>query len=182
VCGGGQYATGAAASVIAYAREFVGLPYSWGGGGGEGCGNEGVVAPTSQTVANRCGPSWGIRDASYDDRSINGFDCSGLTSYAISRALGVKMARTAAAQYQGAASYGFTQIPWPGVDGLQPGDLIYWSNSGEGGISHTGLYAGEGIVIEAAGHAVGVVERPLNAWGSSMFAARPNYTDATSNA
>jgi cell wall-associated NlpC family hydrolase len=66
----------------------------------------------------------------------NSYDCSGLTQAAWSAA-GVSIPRTAAAQY----SYG-TKVS---ASSLQPGDLVFFYS----GISHVGLYIGNGKMIHA---------------------------------
>src|SRR5699024_4789922 len=71
----------------------------------------------------------------------NGYDCSGLTQTAFSRA-GVSLPRTTRDQY--AAT---TRVP---VDALQPGDLIFYSSNGAAsGIYHVAIYAGGGMRVHA---------------------------------
>jgi len=60
---------GVGASVVAAAKQFLGMSYSWGGGG-------------------TGGPSYGIGRGA----STKGFDCSGLVQYALGK-VGVKIAR-----------------------------------------------------------------------------------------
>jgi cell wall-associated NlpC family hydrolase len=64
------------------------------------------------------------------------FDCSGLTSWAYNQA-GVSLPRTS----QGQAGAG-TQV---GRDQLMPGDLVFYY----GGLTHVGLYAGNGQILHA---------------------------------
>lgn len=61
--------SGVGASVVAAAKQFLGMSYSWGGGG-------------------TGGPSYGIGRGA----STKGFDCSGLVQYALGK-VGVKIAR-----------------------------------------------------------------------------------------
>lgn len=70
--------------------------------------------------------------------SPSGFDCSGLVQY-VCRANGISVPRVAAAQ-RGAGTY-------ISRENLQPGDLVFFSNGG--GISHVGIYAGNGNMIHA---------------------------------
>lgn len=67
-----------------------------------------------------------------------GFDCSGLVQY-VCRANGISVPRVAASQ-RGAGRY-------VSRENLQPGDLVFFSNGG--GISHVGIYAGNGNMIHA---------------------------------
>lgn len=97
--------------VLAAARQYLGTPYAWGGGGPDG-------------------PSGG------------GFDCSGLTSYAVHTASAgrVSLPRTSEQQW----SVG-VEIP---MSEAQPGDLVFGS-WGSGGPGHVGVYAGNGRMVHA---------------------------------
>ncbi|QGU05029.1 C40 family peptidase [Corynebacterium comes] len=77
------------------------------------------------------------------------FDCSGLTSWAYQQA-GKSIPRTSQAQ----AAQG-QQIP---LDQLQPGDIIAYY----GGATHVGIYAGNGMIIDALNSGTPVGERPLH--------------------
>ena len=66
-----------------------------------------------------------------------GFDCSGFTRYCYAQA-GIELSHNAAAQY----SEG-TKVTY---EDLQPGDLVFF---GSGGISHVGMYIGDGMYIHA---------------------------------
>lgn len=70
--------------------------------------------------------------------SPGGFDCSGLVQY-VCRANGISVPRVAASQ-RGAGRY-------VSRENLQPGDLVFFSNGG--GISHVGIYAGNGNMVHA---------------------------------
>lgn len=119
--------TGSAGTAIqkAVAEADKGTPYSWGGGGWDA-------------------PSTGV------GRGANtvGFDCSGLTRYAVYQATGQQLPRTAKQQYA-ATSGNVVARPGDGSDKLQPGDLLYWGNSA-GTIHHTGMYIGGGQMVEAS--------------------------------
>jgi cell wall-associated NlpC family hydrolase len=86
-----------------------------------------------------------------------GFDCSGLTQWAWGRA-GVSLPRTAAAQY--------AAIPHIPLSDLQPGDLVFW---GYGGISHVGMYVGNGDVVDAPQTGEDVQIQPI--WGNGLVGA-----------
>lgn len=68
----------------------------------------------------------------------NGFDCSGLVQY-VCRENGISVPRVAASQ-RGAGQY-------VSRENLQPGDLVFFSNGG--GVSHVGIYCGDGNMIHA---------------------------------
>ncbi|MFL4496492.1 NlpC/P60 family protein [Streptomyces sp. VTCC 41912] len=123
VAGGGPAGTGAGAKAVAAAEQYLGRPYIWGGGGASGPSPEG------------------------------GFDCSGLTQYAIYAATGKTIPRTSQTQ-RGAG------VPVPRSQ-MRPGDVIVINNDGDWG--HVGLYAGNGQMIHAP-HPGTVVKRvPLDA-------------------
>lgn len=68
-----------------------------------------------------------------------GFDCSGLVFYSYRKA-GITVPRTTREQYQIAQ-------PVP-EDQLQPGDLLFFQ-LGKSGVSHVGIYMGDGNFIHA---------------------------------
>jgi cell wall-associated NlpC family hydrolase len=74
-------------------------------------------------------------------RGQGAFDCSGFTSYLFARA-GSPLPRTAAAQYKKGV-----RIP---KDQLRPGDLVFFKNTYKRGISHVGVYVGEGRFVHAS--------------------------------
>jgi cell wall-associated NlpC family hydrolase len=78
----------------------------------------------------------------------NGFDCSGLVQ-AVCAKWGIYLPRAANAQFN-------TGTPVP-KEKLQPGDLVFFANTYKSGISHVGIYIGEGEFIHAAGSGKGVV-------------------------
>ena len=66
----------------------------------------------------------------------NGFDCSGLTSYAY-RAVGVSLPHSSRAQSQMGQAVSRDQ--------LQPGDLVFFYSP----VSHVGIYIGNGQMVHA---------------------------------
>ncbi|MBX9641703.1 MAG: C40 family peptidase, partial [Mycobacteriaceae bacterium] len=82
-----------------------------------------------------------------------GFDCSGLTSYAIYQASGKVLPR----QTYGQVNAG---IPVPDPSQMLPGDLVL-SNFSERGPEHVQLYAGGGQVVEAQDFGVPVKMSPF---------------------
>lgn len=78
----------------------------------------------------------------------NGIDCSGLVR-AVYSSLGLSLPRTAAGQFR----YG---MPVGEAD-LRPGDLVFFENTYKPGISHVGIYIGDGKFVHAAGRKRGVV-------------------------
>ncbi|MEN3015065.1 MAG: C40 family peptidase [bacterium] len=76
------------------------------------------------------------------------FDCSGLV-YWIFKKLGRKIPRTADAQYNVGMPVSRNQ--------LQPGDLVFFANTYTSGISHVGIYIGNGKFVHAANSRKGVI-------------------------
>lgn len=94
--------SGKGQAIVNSAKEYLGVPYVWGG------------------------------------TSPSGFDCSGLVQYVCSKN-GISVPRVAASQ-RGAGTY-------VSRENLQPGDLVFFSRGG--GISHVGIYVGDGNMIHA---------------------------------
>jgi cell wall-associated NlpC family hydrolase len=95
----------------------------------------------------------------------NAFDCSGFTQYVYRRA-GISIPRTAAAQYSSTPG---TRIR--SYSALQPGDLIFFANTYKPGISHVGIYVGNGQMIHAGSSRTGVAYANINgSYYTSRFA------------
>ena len=100
----------------------------------------------------------------YGGSSPRGFDCSGFTHYVYQRA-GISIGRTAAAQY-----YSGTHVSRAN---LRPGDLVFFANTYQRGISHAGIYVGGGKFINAANESTGVTVSSLNSayWSAHYYGA-----------
>lgn len=107
-----------------------------------GAANSSVVAIAMQYVGTPY--VWG-------GSSPSGFDCSGFTSYVYAQ-VGISLPRTSGAQ--AAAGYQVSAAE------AQPGDLLVWPG-------HVGIYAGDGMVVEAGNESTGVVYRQI--WGSPSY-------------
>lgn len=130
---------GDTAAIAAVAR--LGTPFSWGGG-------------TSS------GPSRGIGRGA----GTVGFDCSGLTLYAWSRA-GVRRGHYTGTQFRQGR-----RVP---LSSLRRGDLVFFGG-GTGDPTHVGLYLGNGIMIHAP--KTGDVVKRTDFLGSAYY--RPRYRGA----
>ena len=114
------------------------------GGLGGGAAQGGIVGTARSKVG--CAYRMGASGA-------NVFDCSGFTSWVYSRN-GKSLPRTAAAQYSGTSRVS--------KSGLTPGDLVFFAGTYKSGISHVGIYIGNGQFIHAANSKTGVTTSSLN--------------------
>ncbi len=95
----------------------------------------------------------------YGGSAPGGFDCSGFTSY-VFKQFGISLNRTAAGQYsQGSAV---------SKANLITGDLVFFNTSG--GISHVGIYTGNGKFIHSSSPSSGGVI--YSALSESYYASR----------
>ena len=138
------------ARIARRALKWLNTPYSFGAGGPDG-------------------PSYGVAvdHDSRNDGHVYGFDCSGLTMYALAPWL--RLDHDAAAQYTEVGSF------HPAMDSLWPGDLIFWSSDGTiQGIGHVAIYLGDGYVVQAP-HSGDVIRvTPINeVEAGTMGATRP---------
>ncbi|MFC5745650.1 C40 family peptidase [Actinomadura rugatobispora] len=113
------------AAVVAWALCWRGTPYSWGGGTVRGPGR-GIC----------CSPG------GYDGRLTIGFDCSGLTLYAVYHA---SKGRIAMGHFTGTQLDDPRGRPVP-LNQLQAGDLVFF---GPRPTDHVAVYYGDGKMVEA---------------------------------
>ena len=93
-----------------------------------------------------------------------GFDCSGLVRYVMA-ALKVELPRTAAQQAQTGLEIDRDK------SNLRPGDLLTFGKKGRSGVSHIGIYVGNGRYIHASSVAGRVIESDLSRTGSPLIKA-----------
>jgi cell wall-associated NlpC family hydrolase len=150
------------ANVIAAASRWIGTPYAWGGG-------------------DQNGPTGGISDGggaadAHGDTGKTGFDCSGLTLYAVFQASGGKILLP---HYTGDTSNAGQLYDPRGqdiaFDDKQPGDLIYFGSGGN--THHVGIYTGtengQDMLLNAPQSGQTVSVMPLSGWaGEDMYVRR----------
>ena len=90
----------------------------------------------------------------------SGFDCSGLV-LAVYQLNGLAMPRSVRDQFQAGSAVS--------ADGMSKGDLVFFSASPGGGLSHVGIYIGDGVFIHAPGSGKNVRRESL---GSGYFRTR----------
>jgi len=95
-----------------------------------------------------------------------GFDCSGYTWWVLSQDLGYGIGRPMEDQI--ATGYAVSR------DELAPGDVIYFQNTYQWGVSHVGFYLGDGLFVSATGQydAVGVSSLYDPYWAARYLTAR----------
>ncbi len=115
-------------AVIATAKQYIGVPYLWGG------------------------------------TTPSGFDCSGFTQY-VFKQHGISLNRTTETQYQ--------QGTYVSKGNLQPGDLVFFQNTYKAGISHVGIYIGDGNFIHSSS-SKGITITALDSsyWAPKYYGAR----------
>lgn len=123
---------------MAAARAAQAAPQRGGGGGVTGAANEvsyvaSNAAPGGGPLSN-LGSNWDGTPYRFGGTGAGGIDCSSFTQQVMA-ANGKSVPRTSAAQYAGGQK----------VDkgSLQPGDIVAF-NTGGGGVSHVGVYVGNG--------------------------------------
>jgi len=126
---------------VAAARAEIGLPYSWGGGSWQG-------------------KSLGIESGAH----TVGFDCSGLSQYAVYKGTGKKIARVASAQY---GDHQCKHVPYAQH---QPGDLVFFNDGGS--IHHVAIISGPNTIIHAPHTGDHVKEAPVIVTGRMAEVAR----------
>jgi cell wall-associated NlpC family hydrolase/uncharacterized protein YraI len=98
--------------------------------------------------------------------SPSGFDCSGFTSYVANLAFGASLSHVVTGQIGVGTAVGSKD--------LQPGDLVFFVNTYQPGLSHVGIYIGGGQMISAASERTGVVISNIwdSYWGPKYYGAR----------
>jgi cell wall-associated NlpC family hydrolase len=98
--------------------------------------------------------------------TLAGFDCSGFVYYVVKQITGGSLPRSLTGQ----ATSGSPLDPHE----LQPGDLVFFQNTYQPGLSHAGIYVGHGQFINAANESTGVILSNLwdSYWGPGFETAR----------
>lgn len=102
--GGNSTGTAAGNKIVSTAKQYLGVPYKWGG------------------------------------TDPSGFDCSGFVYYVL-RCNGINVSRTQTAMY--------AQGKPVSKANLQPGDVVFFQNTYKAGLSHVGIYVGNGQFIHS---------------------------------
>lgn len=86
--------------------------------------------------------------------SPKGFDCSGFTWYVYNQVAGMDISRTVKSQYKQGKSVG--KGDW------QAGDIVFFKNTAEKGLSHCGIFVSGQKFIHAENEKTGVVYSELD--------------------
>lgn len=116
-------------------------------------GVDGTATASGQSMVNFAMQYVGYPYA-YAGEGPYAFDCSGFTKFVAQNTLGIDITHDM-----------FTQIGMgTSVDrsGLVPGDLVFFANTFRPGLSHTGIYIGDGQFVHAENESTGVVVSDLN--------------------
>jgi cell wall-associated NlpC family hydrolase len=92
------------------------------------------------------------------------FDCSGFVYYVVNNS-GFRISRDMGAQLAAGRRVS--------TDEMQPGDLVFFTNTYKRGLSHAGIYIGNGKFVHAENESTGVVVSQLWSayWSSHYYAA-----------
>ncbi len=110
--------------IIRTAKQYIGVPYLWGG------------------------------------TTPGGFDCSGFVQYVFQRH-GITLPRTSKQQWEVGTSVSRSD--------LQPGDLVYFANTYTAGVSHLGIYVGDGQFIHASSSKGVIISSLSNSYWASHY-------------
>jgi cell wall-associated NlpC family hydrolase len=96
----------------------------------------------------------------------SGFDCSGFIYYVVNQVTGGGFPRDMASQV--------TMGSYVDANDLQVGDIVFQQNTYQWGLSHAGIYIGNGQFISAENESVGVAIGNLwdSYWGQRYYTAR----------
>lgn len=115
-----------------------------------------TVSTTSSTkVINNAKKYLGTRYR-YGGSTPSGFDCSGFVYYVLKQS-GKSVSRTTAAGFYNKSKK---------VSSPKAGDLVFFSNTSKKGVSHIGIYLGNGKMINASGSKVNISNVHQGYWKS----------------
>lgn len=117
-----------------------------------------------QAIVNKAKQYLGVPYV-YGGASPSGFDCSGLVYYVL-KSLGYSPYRTPADQYK--------QGTYVSKANLEPGDIVFFHGTYTSGISHVGIYAGNGQFIHAPNSrsVVSYADLTSGYWANHYYGAR----------
>ncbi|MBP3905481.1 MAG: C40 family peptidase [Peptostreptococcaceae bacterium] len=126
--------------------------------------NQSNTSSKVQAIVNTAKAQIGKKKA-WGAEGPNAFDCSGLTYY-IYKQNGITIPRTSREQ----SNFGTTVSK----SNLQPGDLLFFSTDGSGGVSHVGIYVGNGQMVHVSSSKNSVISTSINTsyWQKAYIRAK----------
>lgn len=101
---------------------------------------QGTTSPTASAIISTAKKYIGVPYL-WGGTTPSGFDCSGFVQF-VFKAHGISLNRTCETQYKHGT--------YVSKSNLQPGDLVFFQNTYKAGISHVGIYIGNGQFIHAS--------------------------------
>ncbi|GGN61466.1 hydrolase Nlp/P60 [Streptomyces kronopolitis] len=146
--------------VLGQAKAYAAAPSTGGGSGGAAAGSSSAIV---RAAYSQLGVPYVWGGGDIHGPNNGGLDCSGLTSYAVYKGTGGRVALPRTSQQQR-----FAGIAVP-RDEMQPGDLIIFNRHGWG---HVGIFVGDNTMINAPKPGRGVETAPLSEWSGYEWAVR----------
>ncbi|MGA5546259.1 NlpC/P60 family protein [Mycobacterium sp. NPDC051198] len=151
--------------IVGAAENQQGTRYVWGGGSKDG------------TTQGQDGPD---EAHTRQDWKYKGFDCSGLSEYAIYQATGYDPGKGTSVQYgnmtEGAGAFGSVVQTGPKLDTsqLQPGDVIYYDGGQGVAGAHVAIYMGNGVTVETSESGTPAHSQAVTTSDGTVRVVRPN--------
>ncbi|MBI4213338.1 MAG: C40 family peptidase [Chloroflexi bacterium] len=122
-----------------------------------------VTRPFGEAIVKNALPYLGSRYV-WGGTGPSGFDCSGFIYRVLSEA-----SHPISRDHYGQMGSGERV----GRSDLEPGDLVFFGGTYAGGLSHSGIYVGDGMFIHAANERTGVIISDLNDsyWAAHYYSA-----------
>lgn len=130
-----------------------------------------VSAATPNEVASYAKKFLGV-PYKFGGTTPSGFDCSGYIRYVFNH-FNIDLPRTSAEQYRLGTSVSKSN--------LQPGDLVFFANTYKPGISHTGIYLGNGQFISAENEGVAISNLNTNPYWGPKYAGAKRLSQVKEN-
>ncbi len=100
----------------------------------------------------------------WSEEGPDGFDCSGLVYYSL-KCAGVSVSRYSASGFSQVESWAYVGS----IDKLKRGDLMFFKSDTSSGISHTGIYLGDGTFVHASSSAGKVIISSVTSYYERNF-------------
>jgi cell wall-associated NlpC family hydrolase len=139
------------------------------GSGRGSAGNDGTSSGSATSANGQAMVDFAMQYVGYPyvyaGEGPHAFDCSGFTMYVAREVLGMNITHDMFTQVGMGTSVSRNQ--------LQPGDLVFFQNTFRDGLSHSGIYIGNGKFVHAENESTGVVVSEVNSdyYGSRWYGA-----------